>query len=137
MAQLIEASRDFAALERLMPLYIERAASQAESGLAARRKAQRVATAVNPERIRAITEMVGPEIPFGIELWIGHLGHLDQASGAVQFSMNDLSADECRGLALLRRVREKYWSEHASCSVCQSVNLRSASFCGGCGKEFK
>jgi len=134
MGKCIEASRDLETLAKVLPLYIEQAASQSASALAARRKALRRQATVNPERQERLE--AAPEVPHAFELWIGHLGFLDQLSGGVQFTLDDLTPEEARGLALLRRAREKFWQEHISCPVCQSVNLRNSSFCGGCGKEF-
>ena len=133
---VIEASRDLGSLERYIPQFVERAASQAESGLAARRRRQRLAAAVNPERIEKL-QSTEAAIPYAFELWIGHLGWLDQISAGVQFTLGDLRPEEAHGLAILRRARDRFWQEHSSCPVCNSVNLRTASFCCGCGKEFK
>ena len=132
---IIEASRDLNALERYIPEFVQRAASQAESGLAARRRKQRLAVAVNPERIEKLQTEEGG-IPYAFELWIGHLGWLDQISAGVQFTLGDLRPEEAHGLALLRRARDKFWQDHSACPICNSVNLRAASFCGGCGKDF-
>ena len=133
---IIEASRDLAALERLIPLYIEQAATQAEGSLAARKRALRIATAVNPERFETVPGSLS-SVTYCFQLWIGHLGWLDQISAGVQFALGDLRPEEAHGLALLRRARDKFWQEHSSCPACDSVNLRIASFCGGCGKEFQ
>ena len=131
----VEPGRDLDGLERYIPAYIGRAVAHAGSGLAARRQALRIATAVKPERFekQASTEAVIPE---AFEAEIGYLGYLDSISGVLQFTSADLSAEEAQGLVIFRRAREKYWAEHLSCPACQSVNLRSSGFCGGCGKEF-
>jgi hypothetical protein len=140
---VVEASRDLKALERYIPAFVQRAASQADSGLAARRRRQRLEAAVNPGRIENLSRPGlggledGGDVPYAFELWIGHLGWLDQMSAGVQFTLGDLRPEEAHGLALLRRARNKFWQEHSSCPMCHSVNLRSSSFCGGCGQEFK
>ncbi|MBI2815454.1 MAG: zinc ribbon domain-containing protein [Acidobacteria bacterium] len=130
----IEASRDLAALSRFIPAFIESATRQAESPLAARRRALRQQAAINPVRL----DFIGNgRIPHAFELWISHLGWLDRIAAGVQFTLDDLTAEEARGLALFRYEREKFWASHSSCPHCQSVNARGASFCGGCGTEFK
>ena len=145
--QIVEASRDIATLEKMVPLYIESAATQAESSLAARRKALRKVAAVSPGRLEAVPcSVLRPQspldgvalfpVPYALELWIAHLGWLDRLAAGVQFNLDDLTAEEARGLALLRQEREKFWQAHRSCPQCQSVNVRGASFCGTCGAEF-
>lgn len=136
--QVVEASRDLVALERFIPAFIESAATQAHSGLAVRRAALRKAAAVNPARFASPDSRIpNAGFPHAFELWIAHLGWLDRIAAAVHFTLDDLTAEEARGLALFRHEREKFWSSHSSCPQCQSVNVRSASFCGGCGAEFK
>ncbi len=133
---IIEASRDLTSLERFLPLYIESATAAAESGLASRRKALRKSAALNPDRFASVPCSLFP-IPYAFALWIGHLGWLERLSGGVRFSLDDLTLEEARGLSLLRQERERFWQSHASCPVCNSVNLRTATFCGSCGKEWK
>jgi hypothetical protein len=132
---IIEASRDLTALERYLPLFIEKAATEV-SALAARRRVLRRSAAVNPERVDRIVPDA-PRIPHAFELWIGHLGWLERLSHGVRFTLDDLTTEEARGLALLRQERERFWQAHSSCPVCNSVNPRSATFCGGCGQEWK
>lgn len=131
----IEASRDLTSLERYLPVFIEQAASQSESRLAARRAALRKSAALNPARFDSIPCSLFP-VPYAFELWIAHLGWLERLSGGVAFSLDDLTVEEARGLALFRSEREKFWHAHASCPHCRSVNLRGATFCGGCGADF-
>src|SRR3990172_8954138 len=101
---LIEASRDLKALEGYLPRFIEFAATHAESGLAARRRTQRLAVATDPERLERLNS---PDIgiPYAFELWIGHLGWLDHVSAGVAFSPADLTPEEAQGLAILRKAR--------------------------------
>lgn len=132
---VVEASRDFNGLERFLPMFIEKAASRM-SELAARRRTARRDAALNPERV-ARAEQAGVAVPHAFELWIGHLGWLDRISTGVAFSLDDLTMEEARGLALLRQEREKFWRTHSACPHCQSVNARNASFCGGCGTDFR
>ena len=132
--QVIQASRDLGALAKALPGFIEYAATAAESDMVRNRRKIRKATAVNPERFER--DAAGPEIGLAFEMWIGHLAWLDHVSHAVEWRAGDLDSDEAEGLALYRGAREKFWSEHMSCSVCQSVNLRDSKFCGGCGKDF-
>jgi len=87
---------------------------------------------VNPGRFRSDAV----DVPPCFEIWIAHLAWLDVISAAIAWSLDDLACEEAEGLALFRRARKKYWAEHLSCPACQSVNPRSASFCGGCGKDF-
>ena len=131
---IIEASRDLSSLERYLPVFIEQAAGQM-SGLDSRRRALRRAAAVNPGRIEQLGSS-GARIPHAFELWIAHLGWLERLSGGVAFSLDDLTAEEARGLALFRSERERFWQAHSSCAHCRSVNLRGATFCGGCGADF-
>ena len=130
---VIEASRDLKALERLCPLYIEQATSQAESDWVARRNLLRRSAAIDPARLERTDP--APVIPYAFRLWIDHLGWLD--SIGINFTLDDLTPEEATGLALLRRAREKFWRDHSSCPQCQSINLRAASFCGGCGAQFQ
>ncbi len=134
--QVLEAGRDISSLERFIPLFIEAAATRAESGLAARRQALRRMAAVSPQRTDSVPCSLFP-VPYAFELWIGHLGWLDRVAAGVQFTLDDLTAEEARGLALLRQEREKFWQAHSACAQCQSVNARGASFCGTCGAEFR
>jgi mono/diheme cytochrome c family protein len=117
-----------------MPLYIEQSAGQAESQLVSQRRALRQAAAINPQRLAGPGV---PAVPYAIELWMAHLAWLDRLAAAVQFTLDDLTAEEARGLAALRQEREKFRSAHASCAQCHSINLRDAAFCGGCGAELK
>ena len=133
--QIVEASRDLSALERYLPLFIGHAASRAECDMALRRQVFRRAAAVNPERIERGSRMEAV-IPYAFELWISHLGWLDQLGEGVGFTLDDLRPEEAHGLGMLRRSREKFWNQHSACPQCQSVNLRAASFCGGCGTQF-
>ncbi len=142
--QTVEPSRDLNALAGFLPVYIERAVSQAELGLAARRKALRIATAVNPERERnrdsnpsrdSYGAALSFPVPYAFERWIAHLAWLDQLSKGIELAAAGLTPGEAQGLALLRQAREKFWSEHTSCFACSSVNLRNAKFCGDCGKD--
>lgn len=131
MMQAVEAGRDYAALERFVPQFIERSAQNAESVLQRRRQELRAA---NPSR--ETDGAVAHGIPYAFELWIAHLGLLDQLSGAATFTLADLTAEEARGLAILRRARDKYWAEHSKCHKCGGVNRSGASFCGGCAEKF-
>jgi hypothetical protein len=133
--QIVEASRDLSALGRYLPLFIGQAASQAESGLAARRIALRRAAAINPARLESLKKP-SASIPYAFELWIAHLGWLDQVGASIDFTLDDLRPEEADGLALLRHARERFWREHSACPQCQSVNIRAANFCGGCGTQF-
>ncbi len=133
--QAIEAGRDFVDLERYLPEFIEQAASQAESALQARRREQRRAAAVDPERIESAIRNPQSAIPRCFEMWILHLGELDLLASAAALTLDDLTAEEARGLAMLRRARDKFWEEHSRCSKCGAVNPRYASFCGGCGEQ--
>ncbi len=137
---IVDASRDIAALENYLPIFIDNAATRAESGLAARRKALRMQAAVNRERLERTEPdraFGGRAIPHAFELWIGHLGRLDQLATGVRFTLDDLTAEEAHGLALFRRARDRFWNEHRSCALCSSINLASAAFCGGCGAQFR
>ena len=133
--QIVEAARDLSALERYLPLFIGQAASQAESDRALRRRAFRRAAAIDPKRLERRTPE-GAAIPYAFELWISHLGWLDQVGEGVGFTLDDLRPEEAQGLAILRRARELFWRQHSACPQCRSVNLSSASFCGGCGVQF-
>ena len=130
---LIEAPRDYEALEGYLSQFVEYAATLAESALAARRRELRRAAAINPERLEAASQPLLPAIPRAFEMWILHLSELDSLSSAVTFSPDDLTVEEARGLAMLRRARQKFSETHASCPRCGTVNPRHASFCGGCG----
>lgn len=132
--QVIEAARDFDSLQRYLPAFIETAATMAESALAARRRELRQAAAVNPSRERERAVKQGT-IPHAFELWILHLGELDALSTAAGLTLDDLTAEEARGLAMLRRARQRFWEAHTCCPRCGSVNPRYATFCGGCGEQ--
>jgi hypothetical protein len=129
----VEAPRAFTEIERFLPIFIESSARAAESTLAARRREMRRAAAVNPARIEAPFGDA-PGIPFAFELWIIHLGELDRLAGGVAFTLDDLTPEEARGLALLRRAREHFWAEHQKCPGCNSLMSKSQSFCGTCGR---
>ena len=133
--QLIEAGRDYETLERYLSQFVEYAATLAESALVARRRELRRAAAVNPERLEAMSQSLLPAIPRAFEMWILHLSELDSLSSAVAFTLDDLTVEESRGLAMLRCARHKFWESHASCPHCGTVNPRHASFCGGCGEQ--
>ena len=122
----VEAPRDYAAIERLLPLFIERYATSS-SALAARRQELRQSAIVN--RQSSI-----PQVPFAYELWFLHLGELDQLAGAVKLSLDELTPEEARGLAMFRRAREKFWEEHQKCAVCGAVRRRD-SWCSTCGQK--
>lgn len=128
---IIEATRDFQSLERYLPEFIEMCAASAESAWTARRRELRSLAAINPERLEA--PRFALRIPHCFALWILHLGELDTLSVAAAFTLDDLTAEEARGLAMLRRARAKFWDEHARCAKCNAVNPRYASCCAGCG----
>lgn len=131
--RILEAGRDISALEHYLPLFIEQAAMQAESSLAARRRSLRRAAAISAARLDSIP--CSFRVPYAFELWIAHLGWLDRLAAGVQLTLDDLTTEEARGLALLRQEREKFWQAHCCCPQCQSVNVSGASFCGTCGVE--
>ncbi len=133
MMRLMEAPRDVQMLGRVLPAYIEYAANAADSALNRRNEIRRQ-IAMNPERLERMNPL--PEIPFAFEIWIGHLSWLDLISDGVQLGPDFLEPEEVEGLALYRRARERFWAEHSCCPVCNSVNLRTAKFCAGCGKSF-
>lgn len=131
--EAILGSRDLAALNDALPVFIDYAARSASR--AQMRDSRMLEGAINIERLKA-SEVPAARIPHAIEVWIGHLAWLDHVSSAVPWGPGDLDSDEAEGLALFRRAREKFWAEHSSCPSCQSMNLRAAKFCGGCGKDF-
>ena len=128
-----EAARDYAAIERLLPQFIERHASAA-SGLAARRlELRQQATGRRP--VDHTDQRSVTTVPFAYELWFLHLGELDQLAGAVTLSLDELTPEEARGLAMFRRAREKFCEEHQRCAVCSAVRRRSDSWCSTCGHK--
>ena len=133
---LIEPSRHPATLQRYLPLFIEQAAAHAESSLAARRRVLRQAAAINPDRVSSVPCSLFP-VPYAFELWIAHLGWLDRTASTVHFTLDDLTAEESRGLAMLRAERDKFWQAHSTCPSCHSINPRTATFCSACATEFK
>ena len=131
--QFVEAGRDYTALEGHLAQFVEYAATLAESALATRRRELRQAAAINPRRLETASQAWLPAIPRAFEMWILYLSELDSLSAAVAFTLDDLTVEEARGLAMLRRARQKFWEANANCPRCGTVNPRHASFCGGCG----
>jgi hypothetical protein len=129
--KVMDASRDLASIERFLPLFIERAALQS-SEIAANRERKRKESSMNPARVQH-----GSLIPHAFELWFGHLGRLDRMNAAVTMTLDDLTMEEARGLAIFRQARQQFWQSHTACPQCNSVNPRHSSFCSGCGADFR
>lgn len=126
---------DYAALETYLPQFIARCAIRAEGDLARRRREIREQVAIKSESNRSLP--VAARIPYAVELWISHLATLDAMAELAAAAGITLAFEELRGLAILRRAREKFWSEHEKCPQCGAMNNRGAAFCGGCAAVFR
>ena|SRR3990167_8749902 len=111
------ASQDFPALEAAMPLLFDRAAGAGPPGT----------------REQGTGNSAG--IPEALLPWLAHLCELDAIADLAPAAGLTLSFAEIKGLALLRRARQKFLAEHEQCSVCLSIK-RTGSFCPrGCRRE--
>jgi len=70
------------------------------------------------------------------ELWLGHLFALDEMASVTPLAPEALSEPELRGLAILRRAREKFRAEHFQCR-CGAILPNYAGFCGQCGEKYR
>jgi hypothetical protein len=111
------ASQDYAGIEQALPLLFQSAVAGSGRGSSSR--------VPNPES--RITEAFAP--------WLAHLCELDAIADLAPAAGLKLTFPELKGLALLRRAREKFRGEHFACK-CGAVLPNWAGWCGSCGEKF-
>lgn len=77
------------------------------------------------------------EVSPGYHDWVGYLFWMeDKLATGIEFK--DITADEAEGLAMLRRARAEWQSEHPACGNCgERVRSRTQKRCRGCMQEFR
>ena len=77
-----------------------------------------------------------PAVSRAHELWLGYLFALEELISIAPLPPGALDEADVRGLAILRRTRGKFSSEHFACR-CGAILPNWAGFCGQCGEKYR